>query len=172
MLSRFLATVIIAGLAAFLVVGAQQSNILVWPGITTPDDRPSGCVDCHRQTPNRDLRLTTTLRQWATQGSPKEALNVAQAVFPRATALTGRHPDVTQIISTGAVPIPTQCIACHKSQGRPITSVIHLLHLSQNPDFVSPRSTFSERTGNNCTSCHAVNINSGAMTIKAGSEPR
>ena len=172
MLSKLLATATLVGLAGFLMVGAQQSNIPAWPGITTPDDKPNGCVDCHRQTANRDMRLTTTLRLWATQGSPKEAINVAQAVFPRATALTGRHPDVTQIITTGALPIPTQCISCHKSQGRSITSVIHLLHLSQNPEFVSPKSTFTERTGNNCTSCHTVNINTGAMTIKAGSESR
>ncbi|MDX2007714.1 MAG: cytochrome c3 family protein [Meiothermus sp.] len=154
------------------MVGAQQTALPVWPGITTPDDKPNGCVDCHRQTATRDLRLTTTLRLWASQGSPKEAISVAQAVFPRATVLTGRHPEVSQIITTGAVPIPTQCIACHKSQGRSITSVIHLLHLSQNPNFVSGRSTFSERSGNNCTSCHTVNVDSGAMTIKAGTEAR
>lgn len=172
MLSRVLAITMLFGLAGFLMVGAQQTGVPAWPGITTTDDKPNGCMDCHRLTANRDLRLSTTLRLWATQGSPKEAINVAQAVFPRATVLLGRHPDVTQIITTGAVPIPTQCIACHKSQGRPITAVIHLLHLSQNPDFVSKRFTFTERSGNNCTSCHAVNVNTGPMTIKAGTEQR
>ncbi len=170
--SKVLFGAVLIGVLSFFMVGAQPSALPAWPGVTIPDDKPNGCVDCHRQTANRDLRLSTTLRLWATQGSPKEAINVAEAVFPRATTLMGRHPDVTRIITTGAVPIPTQCITCHRSQGRPITTVIHLLHLSQNPEFVSNRYTFTERSGNNCTSCHAININTGAMTIKAGSETR
>lgn len=62
MLSRVLVIATLVGLAGFLMVGAQQTGVPAWPGITTPDDKPNGCVDCHRQTANRDLRLSTTLR--------------------------------------------------------------------------------------------------------------
>ncbi len=148
-------------------VWAQQST--QWPGITTPDDKPNGCVDCHK-VGAKDLRLSVTLKNWAAKGSPKEVVTIAQAVFPRSTTLLGKHPDISEMLTSGVIPIPGQCINCHKSQGRPITSVIHLIHLSQNPDYVMPGSTLAQRSENNCTSCHAMNIVTGAITIKGGTE--
>ena len=161
----------VVGLLGILVV-AQQPSTSQWPGINIADDRPNGCVDCHKVSGGKDLRLSTTLKNWATQGTSKEAVNIARAVFPRATVLTGRHPDVSDVITGGALPIPGQCLACHKSQGRELAWVIHLIHLSQSPDYVKPGSTLAERSGNNCTSCHAFSPATGAMIVKGGSERR
>ena len=154
-------------------LAAQQAGSMPqWPGITSRDTWPNGCVDCHKITAaGRDLRLSTTLRRWATQGTDPSIVAVARSVFPRATTLQGRHPDVVNIITTGAIPIPMQCISCHKSQGRPIGPVVHLIHLSVKPK-IPASASLSERSGGYCTSCHLLNLSTGAMTIKGGSEAR
>jgi hypothetical protein len=83
-------------------------------------------------------------------GDPAER-GYLRAVFPRATPLQGRHPDVTQVITAGVLPIPTQCISCHKSQGQPITSVMYLIHLSTDPNFVKPGSNLRVATARAAT---------------------
>ena len=97
-----------AVLALFLgaAVLASAQETLKLSGITTTDEHPNGCVDCHTQSGDNDYRLSTELKN-----------------------LSG-HPDVTKIVKT----VPKDCAMCHKpnSSAGPLNLQVHKIHF-QNP---------------------------------------
>ncbi len=100
---------IIAVLVLFLgaVMSASAQDTLKLSGITTTDDHPNGCVDCHKQSGGNDYRLNTALKE-----------------------ISG-HPDVTKIVKT----VPKDCGMCHKpnSSAGSLTLQVHKIHF-ENPD--------------------------------------
>ncbi len=76
-----IATLFLLGAAGLLF--AQDAFL---PGITSSDDHPNGCIDCHKSTDGGDYRLNVELEDM------------------------GGHPDVTNIVKT----LPDDCMFCHK----------------------------------------------------------
>ncbi len=135
------------------------------PGITSPDQFPRGCVDCHIDRPDigRDVRLSTILREWSEE-VPSGFLAKAQAASPEGVTLTGKHPAVEQALKD----IPGGCLECHGeySKGVPTLSrMMHLYHLTggnENPYL----SIFQGE----CTHCHKFDSKTGEWSIPSGPE--
>jgi hypothetical protein len=158
------------GVGVGVVVFTQESEVPAIPGITTTDEKPDGCVSCHKERPdiNRDFRLSKHIQEWATEGADEEILDLAKAAWPEAS-LSGKHPDVAGMIATQE--LPTFCLNCHADgSDKPLSSYLHLQH------FVGGEENhFITSYGGFCTNCHAVNLDienppAGAMTVKTGKE--
>ena len=97
--------------AAFILIGAVgiswADEEVQLSGITTTDEHPNSCVDCHRKTDDADYRLNESLKE-----------------------ISG-HPDITRIVRT----LPNDCAMCHKSNvpAGAISNVVHVAHYA-NPD--------------------------------------
>ena len=93
-----------AGLvAAVLSLTAASEDSSAWlPGITTKDDHPNGCVDCHNKQGDKDYRLNTLPAQ-----------------------IKG-HPDISKIVKI----LPTGCTVCHKGSGKApaLSNALHKVH--------------------------------------------
>jgi cytochrome c551/c552 len=174
MLRKSLPLILIAAVALGVSVGVavftQESEVPAIPGITTADEKPDGCVSCHKERPdiNRDFRLSTYIGEWATEGVEVEILDIAKAAWPEAT-LSGKHPDVAGMIATQE--LPAACLSCHaEGSDMPLPSYLHLQH------FVGGEENhFITSYGGYCTQCHAVNLDienppAGAVTVKTGKE--
>jgi len=156
-------------MAAVTMVYAEDSNSKIpeIPGITVKDSHPNGCVDCHRNVPNRaDYRLSTKIVEWATEGADDEIMERAEAAWPEAS-LSGKHPNVAAMIKTQN--IPTSCLTCHgEDSSKPLYRVLHTIHYTGGADnhFISSYKGF-------CTQCHEVNLQKppeGTMEVKIGKE--
>lgn len=89
--------------ASFLfisVVSGQQGPKL--SGITADDSHPNGCVDCHAQRGDQDLRLGTGLKY-----NPK-------------------HPDMTGKVNV----VPQDCAMCHQpgEEAGALSAISHKAH--------------------------------------------
>ena len=64
------------------------------------------------------------------------------------------HPDVSMMINT----IPTDCLMCHAG-GTPaaLSVIVHKAHFAANPVM-------------SCTSCHAMNAETGEAALKSGAK--
>jgi hypothetical protein len=120
-----------------LYTGAEE---IFLPGITSTDDHPNGCIDCHRKaSEDRDYRLHIELKN-----------------------LEG-HPDITNIVST----LPEGCLMCHKEGSKAgamglITHKFHYEHPAENH--------FVESYQGACLHCHVIDTNTWQMSIKSGSK--
>lgn len=96
-----IATVFLFGAAVMMF--AQDAFL---PGITSSDDHPNGCIDCHKSTDSGDYRLHIELKN------------------------IGGHPDVTNIVKT----LPDDCMFCHKEGAKAgaLNLVTHQFHY-ENP---------------------------------------
>jgi hypothetical protein len=133
------------------------------PGITTPDKTPRGCVDCHKNRPerNRDSRLPTLLAQWRDGTDPK-ILEKAKAAAGADRLLAGKHPDVAAQISI----IPGDCLMCHKRDSQsapPFAKLQHLLHLAGGKE-----NRFLAAAQGTCTHCHKLDPKTGAWRLGSG----
>ncbi|GEM_PF-1350313 len=148
----------------------QEEEVPAIPGITVEDDHPNGCVNCHRERPDigRDFRLSTYIEEWATEGTPEEILELAQAAWPEAS-LSGKHPNVAEMTATRE--LPTACMTCHSEEGdKPLSSYLHLQHFAGGAE-----NHFVTLYGGYCTQCHSVDLNleeppAGGIGIKTGKE--
>lgn len=108
------------------------------PGITTEDKFPKGCVDCHIKLPDGQ-----DVRLSAVMKTIKD------------------HPDLAMIKNA-----PTDCKMCHKPTGGMapgLNTILHKYHYAKKGE-----SKFVQMFQGNCLSCHAVDLKTGKMTIKAG----
>jgi len=169
-LTLILAAVLTVGVGVGIAVFTQETELPEIPGITITDDHPNGCVDCHRDRPDigRDFRLSTHIREWATEGAEEEIMELAEAAWPEAS-LSGMHPDVSGMVATQE--LPTFCINCHADgSDKPLYRVLHLIHFTGGEE-----NHFLTSYGGFCTQCHAVDLDlenppSGGVEIKTGKE--
>ena len=128
--------------AALILLGAA---VLTWadsdielPGITTADESPNGCVDCHKNTTGEvEIRMDIAMKE------------------------IDKHPDVTRITRT----IPDDCLMCHKANA-PAGALSPLTHKNHYSD--PDENLFIDDHQGQCLACHALNIATGEMTVKSG----
>ena len=84
--SLFIAALLLLLLGTVFTVSAEDSVIKL-SGITTTDEHPNGCVDCHKVSGNDDFRLNVSLKEVA------------------------GHPPIDAMVKT----LPNDCMTCHKA---------------------------------------------------------
>jgi len=135
------------------------------PGITAPDQFPSGCVDCHLNYPELklDARLSALMGGWGRGGSSNLTSRM-QALAPAGVKLKGRHPEVKSALRD----IPAACIKCHAKPATPSPSfgpMMHVIHLGGVKD-----GHFLSIFQGECTHCHKLDLDTGTWRIPSGPE--
>ncbi len=135
------------------------------PGITTEDRTPRGCVDCHKNHPERnyDGRLTSVLKRWE-NGVRPEHFQKAKAAMPPTAALKGRHPAVQSFIEV----IPDDCLMCHWSGAKvvpPFSKILHTIHLTGGRE-----NHLITNLKGQCTHCHKLDETTGTWRMGSGLE--
>ncbi len=97
-------TVVIVLIAA-VGIGLSAQAIAKLPGITTEDQHPQGCVDCHTQSSSGDHRLNVALKE------------------------VSGHPAIDSIVNT----VPNDCMMCHGSYAAKLNTITHTAHY-KNPE--------------------------------------
>jgi hypothetical protein len=71
------------------------------------------------------------------------------------------HPKVDKIVKT----VPKDCMVCHKASGKggELNLVIHKAHYAKPSE-----NAFVTSYQGSCLHCHALNMDTGAMTVKSG----
>lgn len=150
---------IAAVLVATIIVAARAQE-----GPRAQDDPfPRACVDCHVQTPDRDVRLSTLMRGWYEEVEPG-LLEKARSVTPEGIALTGRHPASDYSLAN----IPSACVACHRraeSKAPPFAPMVHVIHLLDGDGNI-----FLAEFDGRCTHCHKLDEATGEMSVPSGPE--
>lgn len=124
-----------------------------------PDRFPNGCVDCHVQLPDRDVRLSTALKQWSEAVPPplmEKARRVAGGI-----ELTGKHPPLS------ATEVPGSCLSCHRKDSNaapPFGALLHAIHLGG-----GDKNHFVSLFQGSCTHCHKAD-GLGTVTVAQGDE--
>jgi hypothetical protein len=136
------------------------------PGITTDDQFPAACVDCHLnyREMGKDTRLSTIIGRWAEQVDP-EILEVARAVAAPERPLRGAHPKV----DISHQPIPEVCMDCHEDgtdNAIPLAPFLHKIHLAGPTETV-----FLSVFQGECTHCHKFDKARGEWRIPSAEEP-
>ena len=108
------------------------------PGINAEDKHANGCVDCHVDA----------------GGGNDNRLNLELKKVKD-------HPDVGSMMNT----LPKDCFMCHKEGGAasPINNITHKQHYT-NPG----ENLFVTEYNGSCLECHAVDLSTGAMSVKNG----
>jgi hypothetical protein len=140
------------------------------PGITAEDERPHGCVDCHKNDPARkmDHRLSTHMEAWL-EGAPKELAAMAQDAAPRSMEIKGKHPKIKADLTTAD--IPDKCLACHakhprnEKEGPPFSRLMHRIHLTGGEE-----NRFLTYYQGECTYCHKLDQKTGHWELASGTE--
>ncbi|PIQ23311.1 hypothetical protein COW36_08185 [bacterium (Candidatus Blackallbacteria) CG17_big_fil_post_rev_8_21_14_2_50_48_46] len=156
------------GMPKTLAAGHEEKPLPQIPGITAPDQKPSACVDCHKNYPEMkfDARLTVVLKGWQ-KAADEKILAKAQGTMPAGIKLEGKHPDVSHLIKT----IPNDCLMCHSTQTSTpqrvpeFRKMIHAIHLVGGKD-----NHFISNYGGTCTHCHKLDPKTGAWSIGSGQE--
>lgn len=134
------------------------------PGLPAEDLQPNGCVDCHAQQGDHDLRLSTLIGALG-MGAPEELMAKARAATPAGAELSGWHPALKPEAFSN---IPGACLRCHheESSRAPrfagLMHAIHLGHEAPNP--------FVEKAGGSCGSCHKPDPATGGWRLPSGAE--
>ena len=108
-----------------------------------------------------DFRLTTTLAKWHLSGADKEILAKAQAAAPAGKVLTGKHPDVKDLVKV----IPDDCLMCHNRESwtaPPFSRMLHAIHLVGGKD-----NHFLTMIHGTCTNCHKLDEKTGTWRVEA-----
>lgn len=120
--------------------------------VAAADDKsPNGCVDCHKG----ETDLLTVLLPLKTAVPPAFA-ELAKKAAPEGMTMKGKHPDVAAKKN-----IPQDCLTCHKADSKmapPLNRLVHLSHLVGADKFA--------KAGGTCVSCHKLNADTGAVTLK------
>jgi len=150
-------------LLSFLVAVLLPSIAFANPPQNTPgpDRFPNGCVDCHVQLPDRDVRLSTVMKQWSEQVPPALLEKARRVAGSR--PLTGRHPAVTRATTD----VPVACLSCHGRESTvapPLGSLLHAIHLGG-----GEKNHFIALFDGSCTHCHKV-ADDGQLTVASGAE--
>jgi len=136
------------------------------PGITAPDEFPTGCVSCHINMPDRhmDARISTLVKEWTQKVEPK-LLDQAQATAPAGVTLKGKHPAITSALRD----IPAGCMKCHGRDAKkapPFVRLMHRIHLTGGDE-----NHFMTQFQGECTPCHKLDMTTGAWSIPSAPEP-
>jgi len=122
----------------FIFSALYGGDLPALKGITTKDDRPNGCVDCHKKiSADKDYSI------------------------PAELAKVDGHPKVNKIVKV----VPKDCMKCHK-EGRksgPIGPIVHEKHF-ENPS----ENHFVKKYGGDCLNCHSLDLKTGVMSVKSG----
>lgn len=126
-----------------------------------PDRFPNGCVDCHVQLPDRDVRLSTVMKQWS-EAVPTPLMERARRVAAD-RQLTGKHP----ALSNAATEVPASCLSCHGKESGvapPLGALLHAIHLGG-----GEKNHFVSLFQGSCTHCHKAD-GLGTVTLAHGVE--
>ena len=126
----------IAALCMSVSVAAAGTAFL--PGLTSTDDNPKGCVDCHANVGGKDRRLNTVV-----------------------AGIKG-HPNIAKVVKN----LPKDCGMCHKEGSKvpALGVVLHKAHYGPDP----AKSAFVATYQGACLNCHKLDVAAGAMTLKSG----
>ncbi|OGF56243.1 MAG: hypothetical protein A2Z21_02915 [Candidatus Fraserbacteria bacterium RBG_16_55_9] len=155
---------LLLGVGAGVTVFTQQAQVPQIPGITATDERPNGCVNCHKDS----FKLSTIIGGWASAGASQEIVSLVKAAWPEAT-VSGKHPDVAAMVASQE--LPTFCLNCHSADSKmPLSRDLHLVHFTGGAE-----NGFLTNFGGFCTNCHLINLDTtkppaGTMTTKTGKE--
>lgn len=135
------------------------------PGITTPDQFPNACVDCHINYTemNMDTRFSTLMKLWR-EKVDSALLVKAQDAAPEGMILKGKHPKAP----TSFNKIPAECLTCHSKKSNtapPFARMIHMIHLTGGAN-----NNYLTIFQGECTYCHKLNSNTGEWTIPSAPE--
>lgn len=135
------------------------------PGLTTEDQFPQGCVDCHINMPeiNKDERIGTLMSRW-NKAVDSKLLEKAKSAAPAGIFLKGVHPKVPAAFRN----IPDGCKPCHGKTSRigpPLAPLLHLIHLSGGAD-----NHFLTIFQGECTHCHKMDRKTGRWSMPSGPE--
>lgn len=142
----------------------KEAEVPGIPGITVEDTRPNGCVDCHRKDGSERSSLKLLIEEWTKEVS-SELLEKARAAAPAGAELKGKHADTVAMTNT----VPKDCLICHskqsaKAMGAPeFGRLMHLTHLAG-----GEKNEFITGYQGQCVHCHALNTETGELTIKNG----
>ncbi len=135
------------------------------PGITSEDNFPNACVDCHLNYTemNMDTRFSTLIKLW-NEKVDSALLAKAQASAPEGLVLKGKHPNSPKSFNN----VPQECLTCHKKDTKiapPFAGMIHKIHLTG-----GEQNHFLTIFQGECTYCHKLNSTTGRWTIPSGPE--
>jgi hypothetical protein len=150
-------------LSCFLVAILLPPVALANPSRSAPppDPFPNGCVDCHVQLPDRDVRLSTTMKSWS-EGVPPALLEKARQVAP-GMQLDGTHPSVATAMSD----VPAACLSCHAGKAKtapPLGALLHAIHLAG-----GEKNHYITLFQGSCNHCHKTH-DDGTLTVANGAE--
>lgn len=161
---QYLCSFILLVILFVVPASAQQSSPPLKIEIDANVDRfPNGCVDCHVQLPDRDVRISSAMKQWSERVHPG-LLARAKAVAPAGMELKGQHPKVE------AADVPAACLSCHGRESKVAPAfgkLLHSIHLTGGES-----NHYVTMFGGACTHCHKVDFGTGAMTLASGSEKK
>ena len=135
------------------------------PGITSEDNFPNACVDCHINYTemNMDTRFSTLMKVWR-EKVDSALLAKAQDSAPEGLVLKGRHPNSPTSFNN----VPKECLTCHKKESKiapPFAGMIHKIHLTGGEE-----NHFLTLFQGECTYCHKLNLTTGTWSIPSASE--
>lgn len=135
------------------------------PGITTQDQFPKACVDCHINYTemNMDTRFSTLMQLWRVRVD-SALLAKAQNAAPEGMILKGVHPDAPTTFNN----IPAECLTCHSKKSNvapPFARMIHKIHLTGGTE-----NHFLTLFQGECTYCHKLDMKTGSWTIPSAPE--
>ncbi len=73
------------------------------------------------------------------------------------------HPNIDRIVKTA----PNDCLMCHKAGAKagPLSQVVHKIHFSDPSE-----NHFVSHYQGACLNCHAIDLSTGAMSVKSGAK--
>jgi len=125
--------------ALVMSVSVAAAGMAFLPGLTSTDEHPKGCVDCHVDAVGgKDFRLNAVL-----------------------AAIKG-HPNIAKVVKI----LPKDCTMCHKEGSKvpALGFVLHKAHFGPDP----AKSAFVANYQGSCLNCHKLDLATGAMTLKSG----
>lgn len=146
-------------LVAILAVAARGT-----PAATQAKDAyPNGCVDCHVDGKNGNLRMSALMASWTT-AVPAALVDKAKAASVTASKIKGKHPPMANVKTN----IPQTCLTgCHKKGSAiapPFAQLMHTVHL------VGAKNQYPATFKGECTHCHKLDQKTGAWKVASGPE--
>ena len=122
----------------FMTVSVAAAGTAFLPGLTSTDENPKGCVDCHTNAGGKDTRLNAVV-----------------------AGIKG-HPNIAKVVKT----LPKDCMMCHKEGSKvpALGVVLHKAHYGPDP----AKSAFVTTYQGACLNCHKLDLVGGVMTLKSG----
>ncbi len=122
---------------SLIVTSLWGTDVTPLAGITVKDQRPNGCVDCHRKVDDeKDYRLPVGLSK------------------------IKNHPPIEKVVKT----VPNDCMLCHKENTKagPLNLITHKDHYQQ-PE----KNNFVSVYKGDCLNCHSLDMTTFKMGIKS-----